>query len=203
MVSSPFTADMSGLTPGSSHAVILVIPGPFRMVGFGTLTANSAGQADSTLRSSFTGHVPHGSRLVIRMGTTGAAASPAEPIARTRRLSHPGRRPHRLIAVEVSPRGASYGTPRGRATISYNSRRHTLTVTITARGVTPGPHAAHIHLGSCQSQGPVKYMLKDLVASRRGRITHAVRVFTNVTVADTGPWLVPQHSPGQQQRNSQ
>ena len=30
------------------------------------------------------------------------------------------------------------------------------------------------------SQGPVKYMLRDLVANRRGRITHAVRVFTHV-----------------------
>ncbi|MGH3121291.1 MAG: hypothetical protein ACRDND_09760, partial [Streptosporangiaceae bacterium] len=31
------------------------------------------------------------------------------------------------------------------------------------------------------SQGPVKYMLRDLVASRRGRIAHAVQVFTHVT----------------------
>ena len=54
-------------------------------------------------------------------------------------------------------------------------------MTVSASGVTPGPHAAHIHLGSCLSQGPVKYMLRDLVANRRGRIVHAVRVFTNVT----------------------
>ena len=31
------------------------------------------------------------------------------------------------------------------------------------------------------SQGPVLYMLRDLVANRRGRIVHAVRVFTNVS----------------------
>jgi hypothetical protein len=31
------------------------------------------------------------------------------------------------------------------------------------------------------SQGPVIYMLRDLVANRRGRIVHAVRVFTNVS----------------------
>ena len=90
-------------------------------------------------------------------------------------------RPHRLISVEVSAVGISYGTPRGRATVSYNARRHTLTVTVSASGVTPGPHAAHIHLGSCESQGPVKYMLRDLVANRHGRIVHAVRVFTGVT----------------------
>jgi hypothetical protein len=92
-----------------------------------------------------------------------------------------GRRPHRLIAVEVTRRGVSYGTPHGSATLVYSGSRHTLTVTVHARGVAPGPHAAHIHLGSCMSQGPVLYMLKDLVANRRGVIVHAVRVFTGVT----------------------
>ncbi|MGH3405768.1 MAG: CHRD domain-containing protein, partial [Streptosporangiaceae bacterium] len=173
-------ADMFGLTPGSSHRVDLVRPGRSRAIGFGTLTASSAGQADATLRSGFAGRLPRGSRLVIRMGT-GNSRVATEPIARTRRLRHPRRRPRRLIAVEVSPGGVSYGTPRGRATISYNGARQTLTVTVSASGVTPGPHAAHIHLGSCQSQGPVTYMLRDLVASRRGRIQPAVRVFTHVT----------------------
>ncbi len=173
-------ADMFGLTPGSSRNVNLVIPGRSRTIRFSTLTANSVGQADSTLQSNFTGHLPRDSRLVIRMGVQGGRVARG-PIAETRRLSRPGRRPHWLIAVEVSPAGISYGTPRGRATISYNAYRHTLTVTVSASGVTPGPHAAHIHLGSCMSQGPVKYMLRDLVANRHGMIVHAVRVFTNVT----------------------
>jgi CHRD domain len=173
-------AAMFGLTPGSSHNVNLVIPGRFRAIRFSPLTANSAGQADSTLRSHFAGHPPRGSRLLIRMGVGGGRVA-RERIAETGRLSHPGRRPHRLIAVEVRPGGISFGTPRGRAAISYRARRRTLTVTVSASGVTPGPHAAHIHLGSCGSQGPVKYMLRDLVADRNGRIAHATRVFTNVT----------------------
>jgi CHRD domain len=174
-------ADMFGLTPGSSHAVILVIPGSFRVVRFSTLTADSVGQADSTLQSSFTGRLPRGSRLVIRMGTTGGPVA-TEPIALTRQLRHPWAWPHRLTAVEVSPRGVSYGTPRGQAAVVYNARRHTLTVVINASGVTPGDHAAHIHMGSCESQGPVLYMIKDLVANRHGQIKHVVRVFTNVTM---------------------
>ncbi len=178
-------ADMSGLTPGSSHAVNLVLPGRFRSIRFSPLTANSVGQADSILQSSFTGHLPPGSRLLVRMGVHGGAVA-GEPIAVTRRLSHPGRGPHGLIAVEVSPGGVSYGTPRGRATISYSRRRHTLTVTVSASGLTPGLHAAHIHLGSCRSQGPVKYMLQDLVANRQGRIVHAVRIITNVTTPIPG-----------------
>jgi hypothetical protein len=173
-------ADMYGLTPGSSHNVDLVIPGRPRPVGFSRLTANSVGQADGILRSHFTGRVPSGSRLVVRMGVkwTGIARN---PIAQTARLSNPGSTPYRLFAVEVGPKGASYGPLRGRATITYNARRQTLTVTVNAGGVTPGPHAAHIHLGTCQSQGAVLYMLKDLVANGRGRIVNAVRVFTNVT----------------------
>jgi hypothetical protein len=173
-------AVMFGLTPGLSHRVNLLVPGRSASIPFSALTANSVGQANATLRSRFSGRLPHGTRLVIHLGAGGGRAARA-PIAETGRLGHPGRRPHRLIAVEVSADGASYGTPRGQAALSYNAHRQTLTITVNASGVTPGPHAAHIHLGSCMSQGPVKYMLRDLVASRRGRITHAVRVFTHVT----------------------
>ena len=169
-----------GLTPGSSHNVDLVIPGRPRAVRFSQLTANSVGQADSTLRSHFTGHLSPGSRLLVLMGVRPSGIA-KDPIAQTRRLIRAGRGPHRLVAVEVGAAGTSFGPLRGRATIAYNARRHTLTVTVDASGLTPGPHAAHIHLGSCMSQGPVLYMLKDLRANRGGRVRHAVRVFTNVT----------------------
>ena len=169
-------AVLFGLTPGSSHGVSLLLPGRSRMVPFGPLTANSVGQADATLRSSYPGRLVPGSRLVIRMGT-GWHGVAAEPVAVTRRLAGPGYRPHRLMAVEAGGQGPL----RGRTTVAYSPSRHTLTVTVTAAGLTPGPHAAHIHLGSCMSQGPVKYMLGDLVANRHGRIVPAVRVIRNVT----------------------
>lgn len=107
------------------------------------------GQAVSTLRSNFTGWWRPGSRLLIRMGV-GRSRVARKTIAETKPLRHAGR-PHRLIAVEVGRRGVSYGTPQGGATLVYNGRRHTLTVTVHARGITPGPHAAHIHLGSRMS----------------------------------------------------
>jgi hypothetical protein len=168
-----------GLTPGSSHAVDLRVPRHHAVIRFSTLNAASSGQAHTTLSSRFAGHWPHGSVLIIALGASGSRLA-RTPIAVTRRLRHAGRR-HRLIAVEVSPHGVSYGTPRGAARLSYNPRKHTLTVIVHASGLTPGPHAAHIHLGSCQNQGPVKYMLTDLVASRHGVVRHAVSVFTNVT----------------------
>jgi hypothetical protein len=173
-------AALFGLTPGSSHAVDLWVPGRPRVIRFSRLTANSGGRAASTLSSNFTGRWRPGSRLVIRMGAGGSRVARL-PIAETRRLARAGRRAHWLIPVEVSRHWVRYGTPQGGATLAYNGSRHTLTVTVHARGVTPGPHAAHIHLGSCMNQGPVKYMLRDLVANRRGVIVHAVRVFTNVT----------------------
>ncbi len=152
-----------------------------RTARFSTLRANSVGQASSTLSSAFTGLAPKVSWLVIRMGARGGSVG-SRPIAETSRLSNAKFwRTHRLRSVEVGPRGRNYGTPHGRATIAYNAKHQTLTVTVSASGVTPGPHAAHIHLGSCQRQGPVLYMLKDLVANRRGKIVRTVRVFRHVT----------------------
>jgi CHRD domain len=171
---------MYGLTPGSSHAVRLAIPGRSHAIRFSPLTANSVGQAKAVLQSHFSGRLPRVSRLVIRMGLRHGRIGRV-PIAITRWLRHPWRGRHRLIAVEISSRGVDYGTPRGWARVAYNPRRHTLTVIVHATGITPGPHAAHIHLGSCQSQGPVLYMLRDLVADRHGTIRRAIRVFTNVT----------------------
>jgi hypothetical protein len=172
---------MYGLTPGSSHRVDLIRSGGRRVVQFSLLRANSSGQADEILASTFKRRVPGGSRLVIRMGAHGGRiARLAIAVTRHLRMTH-FRREHRLRAVETSSRGAFYGTPRGRAVVAYNPRRQTLTVTVSASGLTPGPHAAHVHLGSCQSQGPVKYMLRDLVANRHGKVTHAVRVFTHIT----------------------
>lgn len=168
-----------GFTPGSSHAVDLRIPHHLAVIRFSTLRAASSGQAHATLASRYTGRFPKGSVLVIRMGAGGSRLD-RTPIALTRRLHHAGHR-QRLIAVEVSTRGLSFGTPRGAAKLSYNRRKHTLTVVVRASGLTPGPHAAHIHLGSCQNQGQVKYMLNDLVANRHGIVKRAVSVFTNVT----------------------
>ena len=173
-------AALVGLTPGSRHGVHLLRPGHAGPVRFSALEASAGGSARATLQSRFTGPLPPGSRLVIRMGT-GDSRVARTVIAQTRLLRDGGRGPHRLFAVDIGRGGTSWGTPRGRASLSYNAQRRTLTVTVRARGLTPGPHAAHIHLGSCQSQGPVKYMLPDLVADRHGRIAHAVRVFTHVT----------------------
>jgi hypothetical protein len=171
-----------GLTPGSSHTVELLGPnGSGPLAQFGTLTASGAGQGDVTLDSTYTGSIPDGSRLVILNGSQGDDVS-NEPIAET---SVPGGdasgQTFTLQAVEVSAAGASFGTPDGQATIAYDPGAQTLTVTVDASGLTPGNHAAHIHLGSCASQGAVQYMMMDLVANSQGNIVDETRVISGVT----------------------
>jgi CHRD domain len=160
------TVSALGLTPGSSHAVELA--GRHSVTQLGTLTANGVGQAGLTVS---TGSIPRESRLVI---LDGAAGTP--PIAKTSRLDD-GAGMHRLQAVEA---GADEPLS-GRATVTYDPGAQTITVTVTATGLTPGMHAAHIHVGSCQAQGPVQYMLMDFVANGHGTIDHQTRTVTGVT----------------------
>jgi Cu/Zn superoxide dismutase len=171
------TVHAFGLTPGSSHAVELVNRHGGVVTTFRSLTANSLGQADGVLDSGYLGPLG-GWRAVVLNGTAGGAVS-AEPIARTG--WYDGQHSYRLTAVEDGPNGLSYGTPQGSAVISYDPGARTISVTVNASGFTPGAHAAHIHVGSCLSQGPVQYMLTDYTASADGRIVHETRVVTNVS----------------------
>jgi Cu/Zn superoxide dismutase len=169
----------SGFTPGSSHAVQLQGPDGTPIAQFGTLTANGMGQAQATLTSTDTIPVPVGSHLEILLDDQmGAIAS--VPIAQTPAIAS-GQLSYQLQPVESGPTGTSYGTPQGSATVAYNPQAKTITVTLTASGLTPGAHAAHIHAGSCASQGPVQYMLMDFTADAQGRIVNQVRTVTGVT----------------------
>ena len=168
-----------GFTPGSSHIVEVQSPQGATVAQFSPLTANSTGQVQQTLYSTDMTSVPVGSHLVILLdGTSGAIAS--VPVAQTTAIAA-GDMTYRLQSVEVGPTGISYGTPQGQATVAYNPAARTITVTLTASGLTPGAHAAHIHLGSCMSQGPVQYMLMDFTADSHGQIMHEVRTVTGVT----------------------
>jgi hypothetical protein len=117
--------------------------------------------------------------VAILNGTAGDPVS-AEPIAETAEYLG-GVSTYQLLPVEVGPHGRSYGTPQGAAVVSYDPNAQTISVTVNASGLTPGAHAAHIHLGSCQSQGAVQYMLTDFTADGNGQIVNETRVVTNVT----------------------
>jgi Cu/Zn superoxide dismutase len=187
------TVNAFGFTPGSAHDVALVSPGGAIITRFAAIVANGAGQvSDEVVTSTDTAQIPVGSRVEITLAQAdGAIASPA--IAQTAPIAS-GVMSYQLRAVEIAADGTSFGTPQGWATIAYNPAAKTITVTLTASGLTPGMHAAHIHVGSCQSQGPVQYMLMDFVANGQGQVNHQVRTVTGVTSPiPSGAWYLNLH----------
>jgi len=172
-----------GFTPGSSHTAGLESKSGSVLAVFSTLTANGVGQVAATLDSTFTGKIPAGARFGLLNGLISGGKVAQEPIAATGPLSGTGGgKAIKLITLAVSSSGTDYGTPQGHATIVYSPSAHSLTVTVKATGVTPGLHAAHVHSGSCQSQGPVVYMIPDFRASLQGKVSQ-----THVVTGVTGP----------------
>ncbi len=172
------TVNALGLTPGSSHKVVLM-NGRRSVADFRPLTANATGQArDETLGSGYTGTL--GSLSVAILKGNGTAPATFLEIARTGNYDG-GRRTYQLVPLETGEDGRSWGTPQGSAVIAYDRSTRTISVTVNATGFDPGAHAAHIHVGSCASQGPVRYMLRDFTANHEGRIVNQTQVVTNVT----------------------
>jgi hypothetical protein len=195
--------DLYGLTPGSSH--IVSIDGPrstaldpeVRFPAFGT---DSTGRVNATLTaSSSVGALQTGSRVSFRLGTydgTAGLGLPAEElIAQSAVLpDHPDGRKSAVIPRSYGPSGNYHGRLHGWVKISYSETARTLSVTVTAFGLPPGAHAAHVHLGSCQDQGGVRYMLMDYVANASGDIVDQTRTVTGVSTAPpTGSWYLNLH----------
>jgi hypothetical protein len=186
------TLNAFGLTPGSSHTVQL-LDGNTLVARFPILlTASSVGQTDTTLVSTYTGTIPPGSRLVILNGHDKPGTIGGQIIAETPDIMNGlPTSPLPLTALEFDQQGTGFGIPAGVASVAYSPSAQTLTVTVSASGVSPGNHAAHIHLGSCQSQGAVKYMLMDFTADSAGQISNETRTVTGVTsgIPATGWYL--------------
>jgi hypothetical protein len=169
-----------GLTPGSAHVVALLQNGQLTVLG--SLTADGTGDVSDAAFS--VGSIPGGSRVVILDGDRTTSV-----IAETKKVDGGGQ--YKLHAVEA---GFPQGSLQGRATLTYDPAAQTITVTLTASGVTQGAHAAHIHVGSCQSQGGVAYMLMDFNADANGNINHQTRTVTGVTAVElTGGWYLNLH----------
>jgi len=173
---------VSGLTPGSSHAVELRSGGTV-LTQFATLTVDGTGQANTTLTSSYTGSIPAGSRVVILNGAADDGGVDSQQIADSfvGGNADSGGSMGALRALDITGDGTDYQTLSGTASVAYDPAAQTVTVTVNASGLTPGAHAAHIHLGSCASQGAVQYMLMDLTANSQGQVVNETRVITGVT----------------------
>jgi Cu/Zn superoxide dismutase len=183
---------VSGLTPGSSHAVELRNGGTV-LTQFSPLTADGTGQASTTLTSNYTGSIAAGSRVVILSGAADDGGTDSQQIADSFVAGNAddGGSMGQLRALDITGDGTGYQTLTGTATLAYDPTAQTLTVTVNASGLTPGAHAAHIHVGSCASQGGVQYMLMDLTANSQGQVVNETRVVTGVTspLAASGMYL--------------
>jgi CHRD domain len=95
------------------------------------------------------------------------------------------------VPLTAAP-GASKGqAASGKAQLSLSGT--TLTVTVTLSGLEPNStHAAHIHKGSCESQGAVVYPLDNVVADASGNANVKTTVNNVSTIPSTG-WYVNVH----------
>lgn len=79
----------------------------------------------------------------------------------------------------------------GNAQLNVNNDQ--LTVLITLKGLVPNSkHMAHVHAGSCASQGPIKYDLKTIVANATGEAT-STTVIPKVKAVPRNGWYVNIH----------
>jgi hypothetical protein len=195
------TISASGFTPGSPHLIEIDAPGAAGpIVRLGAIQADSGGAIHTTVISGdATALLPSGARFVIHLGnnTGDFNRNPvaAERIAQSDVLpSNPSGGWSNLHAVNISPDGNDLGQLSGTATVTYKANTQTLTVTVNATGVGVGNHAAHIHSGSCQSQGSVLYMLTDFTGDVNGNIMNETRTVTGVTsMPNPGTWYLNLH----------
>ena len=190
---------MVGFTPGSSHAMHIhqgscASQGDV-VVPFPDVTANDGGAIDTTVTSSqpSAAGLAAGTFLNIHLAPAAQMGSPGSL----------GYTP--ISCADITPAAASAALtmaplpepgqhPQGSAKLTYDPAKKALSVAVTASGLVAGSdHAGHIHLGSCDSQGAVKYPLDDLVASPTG----AAETTTVVQNVDQAPpasgWYVNVH----------
>ncbi len=173
--------DAFGLTPASSHEVVLsgsACSAAAGGAGAHIVTADSGGRIRAHLDVSRR-RASHAASILLLLGTprsSGGAVNPNQPIACVN-IPRPLKGSARLALRSKLGWGSHLS---GSYTMTYDASAQALTVTVSASGFVPGnSHAAHIHAGSCQRQGAVVYMLNDLVADASGDID-AVRTLTGI-----------------------
>lgn len=181
--------DVSGFTPNSSHAMH-IHPGSCAdqtrppSVPFGDIHADAGGSVAQTVVSSRPAPVgiPSESYVNIHLAPTAQLGSAHDfsytPIACANiPAGAPANGP---VALQL--RGAPTASDmHGSATYAYDAAAHTLRVSVRASGLAPNSaHAAHIHAGTCHTQGDVVHPLPDLHADSSGQGT-LTTVLSNVS----------------------
>lgn len=86
-------------------------------------------------------------------------------------------------------------TPYGTADLLWSSSTKDLTVTVKLYGLAPkSVHPMHIHMGTCQSNGIVKYTLNDAVANAAGYALSATTIPDVQNGIPNKEWYVNVHN---------
>jgi hypothetical protein len=95
------------------------------------------------------------------------------------------------LPLNAAPASSPSETASGTAQLTLSGK--TLTVKLTLSGLQPGSsHAAHIHTGSCESQGAVIYPLSNVVADASGKSISTTTI-KNVSSIPGRGWYVNVH----------
>ncbi|AOW91929.1 hypothetical protein BFN03_02365 [Rhodococcus sp. WMMA185] len=196
------TIDMHGFTPNSSHAMH-IHPGTCAnqtqppSVPFPDISADADGAVQQTVVSD---PVPEGipteSYLNIHLAPSAELGAPTDvsftPISCADIPADTTSAGPADLDMQTPPLEGQ--TPRGTATLNYNSDDRTLGVEVDVTGLQPdSTHAVHVHSGSCAAQGDVVYPVPDLQADESGSATST----TTIDDVDSPPpatgWYVNVH----------
>jgi hypothetical protein len=185
------TVSATGLAPSTTHVA---------GIGKGSCTAgkgllyplkpliadkHGAGTA-TTVVANITG-VPSAAFVHIHAGAT--KASKGRGLVCADLAGNSGTFPLGVDATD----GPSGSNVTGTATLTLDANAKTLTVKLTADGLAPGSsHPSHIHLGSCESQGPVVLALHDVKANSSGH-AEVTTTLPKVPSIEFGAWYVNVH----------
>jgi Cu/Zn superoxide dismutase len=195
---------MVGLTPGSTHAMHIHQGSCEKqgdvLIPFLDVTADKTGQINSSVMSaqpSATG-LAAGTLLNIHLAPANEMGAPGSQTYMP--ISCADINPAAGATLQMAPLPQFGDHPQSQAILSYDPTAKTLTVSARATGLVAGSaHAVHIHSGSCDSQGEVKYDLDDLVAKSDG-VAETTTVIQNVDQAPPASgWYVNVHLGGHDQ----
>ncbi|HET8844764.1 MAG TPA: CHRD domain-containing protein [Ktedonobacteraceae bacterium] len=192
---------LTGLAPGSTHPAH-IHEGDCSENGkilypLIDLIANDQGVAQAASKISVPKGIPaSGWSINVHNGPGLTNAEQALPIACGNVVNHDtSLRSNQTVQVAL---GVPADTGKGQdasGTAHFTLTNHVLTVQMTLTGLAPKTeHAAHIHAGTCASQGKVLYPLPMITADASGKATLTTTIQNVSAIPDKGWYINVHHS---------
>ncbi|WP_161975332.1 CHRD domain-containing protein [Tengunoibacter tsumagoiensis] len=191
-------AALTGLAPSSSHPVA-ILEGTCRKPGktvyqLTTIKAQPIGFADAVtkIKDVADGIPATGWSVTVFNGPDLSSATQSEPISCADLVNAKSDKSVNQ-AAQATLSDAFVPDQSVSGTVQLNLNNKQLTVVLNVKGLAPNSkHMAHIHTGSCASQGAVVYPLKPLQANAAGEV-NSTTVISNVSEIPPSGWYVNIH----------